>query len=467
MFRLDSDLLQISNKVFLLLADACLIVLSLTVAMVLPSFSSSVAWDQLLRPGTLGKFLFVILAFTLVLHYTGLYSFSLTTKPRALLVRSLRAMGFACLVLAILYAWHPHSSLGGKTTGVAVTLILVGLLGWRLVLGTTRLVKKRMERVLVLGTGAVGREIAREVRSADDVDIEIVGFIDDGSTKNLRLPAVESGVIGHVPDLERVVHRERVDRVVVSLPERRGRMPIEQLLRLKFMGVKVEDAHNAYERLTGRINLEHLSPSWLIMASGFRNAGLWLTIKYALDFVFSGILLIVFAPVMVLVALAIRIETGRPVLFVQDRVGQNGRHFRVFKFRSMYNRSDSSQARWASDEDHRITRVGRFIRKFRLDELPQLFNVLRGEMSLVGPRPEQPYFCHVLESQVPYYAERHSVRPGITGWAQVKYKYGASVDQSITKLEYDLFYLKHMSPLLDMAILFSTIHVLLSGKGAK
>lgn len=466
MFRVDSQRLQISNKVLLLLADAFLIVLSLTLAAVLHSVSEGAAWSHLLRPGMLSKFLFVIVIFTLGLQYSGVYSFLLTTKRRELLVRSFRGMGVAYLVLAILYAWHPHFSLGGQTTGVAVTLILVSVLSWRLALGNTRAVKNCMERVLVLGTGAVGREVANAVRSADDLDMEIVGFLDDGS-KNLWFSAFDPQIIGQAPEVETVVHREKIDRVVVALAERRGRMPLEQLLRLKLAGVEVEDAHSMYERLTGRIRLEHLSPSWLFMSSGFRNTGFRLTVKYALDYVVSVILLTVFAPVMALVALAIWIETGSPILYVQNRVGRNAERFRMLKFRSMCNRAEGSEARWATDEDDHITRVGRFIRKYRLDELPQLVNVLRGEMSMVGPRPEQPYFCQLLGQKVPYFAQRHSVRPGITGWAQVKYQYGGTVDESRTKLEYDLFYLKHMSPLLDMVILFYTVNVLLSGKGAK
>lgn len=466
MFRFVSERLQTSNRVLLLLADACLIVLSLTLAAVLASALDGAGWSHLLRADMLPKFLFVTVIFTVGLQFSRVYSFSLTTKRRELLVRSFRGMGLAYLVLAILYYFHPPSSLGPRATAVAVTLILLSVLGWRLVLGNTRAVKDRMERVLVLGTGAVGREVANTVSAADDLDMEIVGFLDDGG-KNSRVSGFDPRVIGQAPNVETVVQREKIDRVVLSLPERRGRMPLEQLLRLKLAGVKVEDAHSMYERLTGRIRLEHLSPSWLFMSSGFRNAGLQLTIKYALDFVMSLLLFTVFAPVMALVALAIWIESGRPILFIQDRVGLHGNHFRMLKFRSMYNRVEGSEARWATDEDHRITRVGRFIRKFRLDEFPQLFNVFRGEMSLVGPRPEQPYFCQELGREVPYYVERHSVRPGITGWAQVKFKYGASVDESRTKLEYDLFYLKHMSPLLDMVILFYTINVLLFGKGAK
>jgi sugar transferase (PEP-CTERM system associated) len=466
MFRIDSERLQISNKFLLFMADACLIMLSVTIAARFPMSSEGVTWSYLLRWEMLVKLLFVIVIFGLGLQSSGLYSFSLTTKRRELFVRSFRGLGVAYVVLALLYAWRPYFSLGGKVTGVAVTLILVGVLGWRLALGSTRTIRNRIERVLVLGTGDVGRELAKAIRSADNVDVEIVGFLDEGSASS---PSAhfDSDVIGYAPDLERLVYREKIDRVVISLAERRGRMPLDQLLHLKLAGVRVEDAHSMYERITGRIRLEQLTPSWLFMSHGFRNAGLWLTVKYGLDWIMSVILLTVFAPVMAVVALAIWLGSGSPIMFIQNRVGRNGKHFRMLKFRSMDNNAEGSQARWATDECARITLVGKFIRKYRLDELPQIFNVLRGEMSLVGPRPEQPYFCEMLGGQVPFFAERHSVRPGITGWAQVKYRYGATIEESRTKLEYDLFYLKHMSPLLDMVILFCTINVLLFGKGAK
>ena len=463
MFRIDSERLQASNKAILLLSDSCLIILSVTLAAVIPLLSDG-TWSQLLRRDTVSKFLFLFVVFAIGLQYSRLYSFSLTTRRRELLARSLRGMGVAYVLLAALYAWHPNFSLGAKTTALAVTLILVSVIGWRLAIGKTRAFKNRIEKVVVLGRGELGREIANTVQSANDLDMEIVGFVDDGS---LNPRNSNPDVIGRASELESIVRREKIDRVVVSLTERRGRMPLDQLLRLKLAGVRVEDAHSLYEKLTGRIRLEHLTPSWLFMSTGFRNRGLRLRIKYALDFLVSLVLLTVFAPVMLVVAVAIWIESGRPILFVQNRVGRNGVPFRMFKFRSMSNRSEASEARWATDDDHRITRVGRFIRKYRFDELPQIFNVLRGDMSLVGPRPEQPYFCQMLGRQVQYFAERHSVRPGITGWAQVNYGYGATVDESKTKLEYDLFYLKHMSLLLDLVILFSSISVVLSGKGAK
>ena len=245
-------------------------------------------------------------------------------------------------------------------------------------------------------------------------------------------------------------------------------MPLKELLNLKFLGVQVEEAHNMYERIAGRILLDQLSPSWLILSDGFRKSAALLAAKRISDIVISIILLIVMAPVAAVVAIAVLLESGRPVLFLQDRVGLNGRTFEIIKFRSMWQQlHPPANQTWTADEDPRITRVGRFIRKFRLDEIPQLINVLLGDMSLVGPRPEQPELARMLEQHIPYYDQRHKLRPGITGWAQVKCGYGATVQASRMKLEYDLFYIKHLSVMLDSAILLETAKVLLSGRGGK
>ena len=275
-------------------------------------------------------------------------------------------------------------------------------------------------------------------------------------------------VIGAIGDVQRLAVDAKADLVVLSLSERRGQMPLKELLNLKFLGVQVEEAHSMYERIAGRILLDQLSPSWLILSNGFRKSQALLASKRAGDVVFSIVLIVLMAPVALLVALAILLETGRPLLFRQARVGLNGRTFQIIKFRSMRQElTPASSQTWTADEDPRITRVGRFIRKFRLDEIPQLVNVLLGDMSLVGPRPEQPELARMLEQEVPYYDQRHSLRPGITGWAQVRCGYGASIQESRVKLEHDLFYIKHLSAMLDLVILFETAKVLLSGRGAK
>jgi exopolysaccharide biosynthesis polyprenyl glycosylphosphotransferase len=228
-----------------------------------------------------------------------------------------------------------------------------------------------------------------------------------------------------------------------------------------------EDAHSLCERLTGRINLDHLSPSWLIFSDGFRKSSLLIWFKRTFDIVVSAVALIACSPLFALVAALIWFESGWPILFRQERMGLNGRTFQIIKFRSMYRNAEENGPQWAAPADNRITKVGKWIRRTRIDELPQFLNVLRGEMSLIGPRPERPEFISLLEDQIAFYGLRHFVRPGITGWAQVKYQYGGSIEESKTKLEYDLFYIKHLSAMLDLAILFETAKVMITGRGAK
>jgi sugar transferase (PEP-CTERM system associated) len=326
--------------------------------------------------------------------------------------------------------------------------------------------KRRSERVLIVGTGEAGVSLTREILSRPDLNLQVVGFLDEKG-ENIGKSLINPCIIGAAADVDSVVAREKVDRVVLSLAERRGWTPVRQLLDLKFAGVRVEDVHSCYERVTGRILLERLSPSWLILSDGFRKSPILLVTKRAMDLVASFFGLLVSLPVMALTALAVWLETGSPILFRQTRTGQWGHPFEMMKFRSMYQNAEQHGPRWAAEGDNRITRVGRFIRKTRLDELPQLMNVLRGDMSLVGPRPERPHFCAMLEEQIPYYNQRHAVRPGVTGWAQIKYQYGASVEDAKEKLELDLFYIKHLSVMLDLAIIFETLKVMLLGRGAK
>jgi len=313
------------------------------------------------------------------------------------------------------------------------------------------------------GTG-LGQFSFASAGGADASAAAVAAAIDADPSKSEDLP----GVIGTVADVQRLAVQEQADLIVLSLAERRGQMPLKELLNLRFLGTEVEEAHKVYERVAGRILLDQLSPSWLILSEGFRKSRAMLAAKRISDILFSAILLVIMAPVAALVTIAVLLESGRPLLFLQDRVGLDGKVFQIIKFRSMWQQlTPPANQTWTADADPRITRVGRFIRKFRLDEIPQLINVLLGDMSLVGPRPEQPALAQMLEQEIPYYRQRHSLRPGITGWAQVRCGYGATVNESRVKLEHDLFYIKHLSVMLDSIILFETAKVLLSGRGAK
>ncbi len=458
---------RVPPKTLLMIAsDAALIVLGMLAATALRLLQFDLIWAYLRQDGTFLRFALVVLVSGLALYYNDLYNFRVVSLRSELFVRLLQALGTACLMLAVLYYTDPELSLGRGIAMLAAPLILIFILGWRLLLEAWGLFSAGSERVLILGTGPMGISLTREIISRPELNLTILGFLDEKG-ESIGKSLVNPGIIGATDEVETVAAREKVDRVVLSLLERRGRTPVRQLLHLKFAGVKVEDAHSFYERITGRILLEDLSPSWLILSDGFRKSAFVLSTKRATDVVVSLLTLLFTWPLLGLIALAIWLESGSPVLFRQERAGLGGWPFQILKFRSMYQNAEENGPSWAANDDRRITRVGRFLRKFRLDELPQVFNVLRGEMSLVGPRPERPFFCGSLEENIPLFAHRHSVPPGITGWAQVRYQYGASMEESKTKLEYDLFYIKHLSILLDLAILFETAKVILSGRGAK
>jgi len=321
-------------------------------------------------------------------------------------------------------------------------------------------------RVLVLGTGSRAAKLAEyALRSPNH---RVIGFV---ALQPARHYVPSQHVLSLAPgeSLSSLVAKQGIDQIVVAVRDRRGGgFPVQQLLECKMKGVKVVELPNFFEREYRQVMLESLNPSWMVLGDGFREGLLGHIVKRVFDLAASTLLLILALPVMLVVAFFIYLESGLPVLYRQERVGQGGRIFTLYKFRSM--RVDAEKAGtpcWAAADDDRTTRVGRFIRNWRFDELPQLFNVLRGEMSFVGPRPERPYFVDQLVKQIPYYALRNSAKPGITGWAQVRYQYGASVDDAIEKLQYDLYYLKNRSLFLDLMIMMATVEVVLWGRGAR
>jgi sugar transferase (PEP-CTERM system associated) len=321
-------------------------------------------------------------------------------------------------------------------------------------------------RILIFGAGPAAQVVGNTLRTADP-NAHIVGHV---AGPNEREPAVLPHQIlaldRTLPDL---AHKLDVDEIVVALTERRaGSMPLRQLLDCKVSGIKVYDLNTHFEKTLGQIRIDYLSASWLIFGDGF-NQGQWRTaIKRVFDIVSASLLCVISAPIMLTAAVFIKLESRGPLLYRQERVGLNGRSFNVTKFRSM--RTDAEKDGkpvWASANDNRVTRVGQVIRRLRIDELPQLFNVLRGDMSLVGPRPERPFFVEQLTQEIPFYALRHSVKPGVTGWAQVRYPYGATVEDSQEKLQFDLYYVKNHSLFLDLVVLLETVGVVLTGKGAR
>lgn len=399
------------------------------------------------------------------LYYNDLYDLQIVARRAELVVHLMQALGMTALILACLYYSLPDLALDRGVSALAAVLIFLSLLIWRLAVDAGDFMRP-VHRVLIAGTGAGGIRLVRGILAHPELNLKVVGFLDE-TGERIGESLVNPGIVGGVADVEKFVRSENVDWVVLALGERRGVMPTKELLRLKLSGVKVEEAHSVYEKLMGSVMLERLSPSWLFLSEGFRKDFLVTFAKRIVDVVISLVALILVLPLLPLIALAICVESRGSILFRQHRVGFHGRIFAILKFRSMRKDAEQAGARWAIKGDARITRVGSFLRRYRMDELPQLINVLRGDMSLVGPRPERPEFVEMLGDQIPYYNERHTIRPGLTGWAQIKYPYGSSVDDAKAKLEYDLFYIKHLSLFLDLMIVLRTIQVVILARGSR
>ena len=323
-----------------------------------------------------------------------------------------------------------------------------------------------VHRVLIFGAGPEAKSVGKVLRRSDP-DIQIVGFYPGPNEAELSVP--EQMVLPRAQSLSDTAHALNVDEIIIAVHERRGGvLPLRELLDCKLSGVNVLDLASYFERALGQIRLDSLRVGWLIFGDGFRQGWNRTIVKRIFDIIAAATLLVLALPVMFITGILIALEGGFPIFYFQERVGLNGRLFKVVKFRSMRKDAESDgKPRWASQNDDRTTRVGRVIRKLRIDELPQLYSVLTGDMSLVGPRPERPYFVDQLTRDIPFYAVRHSVKPGVTGWAQVSYHYGASVDDSIQKLQYDLYYVKNHTLFLDIVVLFETVGVVLTGKGAQ
>jgi sugar transferase (PEP-CTERM system associated) len=323
------------------------------------------------------------------------------------------------------------------------------------------------ERILIVGAGESARQVARCIGEQSPGQYHLIAFADEDGSRIGQVIAMGVRVLTRFSDLEEW-SPGRVDRIVVALDEKRGKLPVRELMPLRLAGLEIEDATSFFERSSGKLAVETMLPSWLIFSDGFKVSPLRAAGKRVADIGVSLLLLLVAAPIMVLTAFLIMLESGRPVLYRQRRMGRGGVDFDMLKFRSMVHDAEKkSGPTWAGHDDPRVTRVGRVIRKLRLDELPQLINVLRGEMSFVGPRPERRHFVEQLEKEIPYYSLRFTVRPGITGWAQVEYRYGATVEDAKEKLKYDLFYIKNSNALYDLWIMLKTVKVVLTGSGAR
>ncbi len=407
-------------------------------------------------------------AFCLTAFYLfDLYDFVVMHDRRELVLRLVQALGFAWIALALMFYAFPDLMIGRGVALIALPLALTLMVTWRLSIHWFLGHPAFGERILIVGSGNLAVEVAREVLDRPDAGYRIVGFVGTDA-ELLGKSLINPRVIGITSELAEIVKRENIDRIVVAMGERRGLLPTEKLLKLSLAGtVSIEEGATFYERVTSRVSLNMMRPSWLIFSGRGREARLSGLVR---SFVHRLVALIGAAlslPIVLLTAVLIKLDSRGPIFYRQERVGTNGKPFVLLKFRSMRVDAEQDGPVWASKHDDRTTRIGRIIRKIRVDEIPQFWNILRGEMNFVGPRPERPHFVAQLAEEIPYYEQRHLIPPGLTGWAQIKYPYGASIEDARQKLQYDLFYVKNQSLMLDAIVLFETVKIILFGRGAQ
>ncbi len=394
-------------------------------------------------------------------YYNDLYNFDAAHDFPHVFARLCRALGLAAIVLGLVYVAFPELIPAGNLASHALILTLVAVLVIRFCVYGLAKREPFSRRVLIVGDSRLGIDIARQIRSRPDLAMRVVGFVAQPTDR----PVVGGAPrLGGLADLGDLVYRERPDHIIVALGDRRGSLPVTDLLACRFRGFRGEEGSQAFERFTHRLAVESLSPSALIFGDGFRVSRLQLGLKRASSLLIAVAGLVVSAPVIALVAVVITLESRGPVFFVQDRVGLHGRIFRLVKFRTMRPVEHATDAVWARDNQSRVTRVGAVLRRYRLDELPQFINILRGDMSLVGPRPEMAENVATFSAVIPYYNFRHEVRPGLTGWAQIKAGYSMSTEEVTRKLCYDLYYIKHCSLAFDLRIIFDTVKFVLCGQ---
>jgi sugar transferase (PEP-CTERM system associated) len=454
-----------ARTVWLILAEAAVVFGALMGAVYLRFGTESTSYELIERQGFLKAGLAT--AFCLTTFYLfDLYDFVVMHDRRELVLRLVQALGLAWMALALMFYVFPQLMIGRGVALLALPLALTLMVGWRVSIHWFLGHPDFGERILIVGSGNLAVEIAREVLERPDAGYRIVGFVGTDS-ELLGKSLINPRVIAVTSELAEVVRRENVDRIVVAMGERRGQLPTQELLQLSLAGkVSIEEGASFSERLTTRVSLNMLRPSWLIFSGRGRQAritGITRSVVHRLVALIGGILSL---PIVLLTAVLIKLDSRGPIFYRQERVGTNGRTFTLLKFRSMRVDAEEAGPVWASKDDDRVTRLGRIIRKIRIDEIPQFWNILRGEMNFVGPRPERPHFVAQLADEIPYYEQRHLIPPGLTGWAQIKYPYGASIEDARQKLQYDLYYVKNQSLVLDAIVLFETFKIILFGRGA-
>lgn len=393
-------------------------------------------------------------------HWFDLYDTARLNTKGELYFRLLMVPGLLAFLMAAISYVRPNYLLGGSSSALGLLILTVALVGWRIGFAWLVQLPILVERVYVLGTGERAQRLVQGLRQNPETGVEVASW-----TGKLEGAITRESVGTNLMD---VVQRQKVHRVIVAMPDRRGTIPMQELLELRMQGIKIEEATTWLEKMSGKIEVENLNHSWLIFGDGFRRSTIFIVVRRVVSIFISLIGLILTLPLLPLIMLAVRLDSEGPVFYTQTRVGKAGKFFKVVKFRTMRQDAEAANgAQWAGNNDPRVTRVGKILRTTRLDEIPQMWCVLKGDMAFVGPRPERPEFIALLSKEIPFYGVRHMVRPGVTGWAQIKYKYGSTIEDAREKLQYDLFYIKNASIGLDLLIMFQTVKTVLLRRGAQ
>ncbi|MFA5275450.1 MAG: sugar transferase [Candidatus Omnitrophota bacterium] len=448
--------------IFLLAGDAGLIILSFTLAIFIRFGYLSNVVDYYT-----GATVFILFAYLISFYVFQLYNIEIRFRSTAFLAEYITGVAIGTAVIMVIFYIFPHWKMGRGILLINAFFVFYLCLGWRIILqsGFKRLYKKN--KIVIVGAGYAGRTIFHIIKSSDRFSVQ--GFIDDDPQKiESKIEGIM--VLGSSEMLHTFCRETSIDSIVVAITNEKRRDLLNALLECKMAGIEIYDMQTLYEELTGKLPVNYLREGWLVYSSlhGIQRNIYTIRVKRVIDFAVSVLALLVLLPLILVTAVVIRLSSKGPVFFIQERVGKNGKVFKIIKFRSMVADAEpEGTAVYAKENDPRVTAFGKILRKLRIDEIPQIWNVLRGDMSFIGPRPERPEFVEGLEREIKFYSLRHSVPPGITGWAQINYRYGASKEDALEKLQYDLYYVKNCSFLLDIHILLMTIRVVLFGKGAR
>jgi len=450
-----------TRTLLLTVTEALIVTLGFVAAVIYWAGTATDANIYLLYENGLGRIGLVVGVFVLLMYYFDLYDSIVLSNRREVVTRLVGVLGCSFVTLSVLYYVFPEIKLGNSTLWMGVAIVGVTVPAWRKLFFVLNRSARFSERAVLYGDGPLAVPLMDAITSRSELGVRVVGFVGASADPNMRVPRFDDD------DLEDLVEQRGVRRIVVTMGDRRGRLRVDKLLRLKAKGVYIQDGPEYYESITGKIPLDSLRLSWLLFSAGFHVRTALRVYKRVFSLVLGGLAIVITSPIMLLALIAIRLDSKGPAIFRQKRVGENGKLFTVFKFRSMYEGSDKKHLRPAEDDDERITRVGKWLRRTRIDELPQLFNIVRGDMAFVGPRPFIPEQEEEYAAKIQFYKERWLVKPGATGWAQINRGYNVTVEDNREKLAYDLFYIKNVSFGLDLFIMFSTIKILLLGRGGR